>query len=125
MLNEVGGAGNFGTDNLRIVYQKMTPGQERHITTPSGKKVKLTMKYKKQRIQKDPIKADRIGAELGLPKNPTMGAPFDDNASIGSPLGDPVGRWMVKEETKRRFREKYGALAEQKLRETAARLKKS
>ena len=125
MLNEVGGAGNFGTDNLRIVYQKMTPGQERHITTPSGKKVKLTMKYKKQRIQKDPIKADRIGPELGLPKNPTMGAPFDDNASIGTPIGDPVGRWMVKEETKRRFREKYGALAEQKLRETAARLKKS
>lgn len=132
MLNEVGGAGNFGTDNLRIVYQKMTPGQERHITTPSGKKVKLTMKYKKPKINKEEksrphlsLGGDRIGPELGLPKNPTMGAPWDDNASIGTPVGDPIGRWMVKEETKRRFREKYGAMAEQKLKETAMRLSKA
>ena len=56
-----------------------------------------------------------------------MGAPFDDNASIGNNgvPSDPIGRWMVKEETKRRFKEKYGPLAEKKLKETAARLRES
>lgn len=143
MINEVGGAGNFGTDQLRINYQRMTPGQENAITTPSGQKTQLRMTFKDHRSTvppRDPeptkvkssiphlsIGADRIGAEYGYPKSPTMGAPFDDNESIGltAPINDPVGRWMVKEQTRAMFKKKYGELAEKKLRETAEKLKKS
>ena len=35
-----------------------------------------------------------------------------------------IDRWMVKEETRKMFKAKYGALAEKKLRETAAKLAK-
>jgi predicted ABC-type ATPase len=35
---------------------------------------------------------------------------------------DPIARWLVKEETRNIFRKKYGALAEQKMQETARRL---
>ncbi|NDB61727.1 hypothetical protein EB001_25290, partial [bacterium] len=33
-----------------------------------------------------------------------------------------VQRWAIREETKKRFRAKYGALAEQKIKETALKL---
>lgn len=118
----VGGAGNWGTQKLTDRYAKDTPGQ--FSGKPIPMKV-LDLRRKMKKEQKDPIKGDRIGQEYGFPKNPTMGAPFDDNASIGGPLSDPIGRWMVKEETKRRFIEKYGPLAEQKLRQTADRLRES
>lgn len=120
--NPVGGAGNWGTQKLTNRYAKDTPGQ--FPGKPIPMKV-LDLRRKMKKEQKDPIKGDRLGQEYGFPKGPTMGAPFDDNASIGGPLGDPIGRWMVKEETKRRFVEKYGPLAEQKLRETADRLRES
>jgi hypothetical protein len=35
-----------------------------------------------------------------------------------------VDRWMMKEETRKRFKAKYGYLAEQKMKETASRLRK-
>lgn len=119
--NPVGGAGNWGTSKLTDRYKMETPGQE-----PGPFKPMKVLKLKEKK-QVDPIKGDRIGQELGFPKNPTMGSPFDDNASIGVNVGitDPIGRWMVKEETKRRFQEKYGTLAEQKLKETAIRLRES
>jgi hypothetical protein len=119
--NPVGGAGNWGTQKLTDRYAKDTPGQE--PGSPKPMRV-LTLKHK---TQVDPIRADRIGQESGFPKNPTMGAPFDDNASIGTGAGyvDPISRWMVKEETKKMFKEKYGKLAEQKIRETAEKLKRT
>lgn len=127
MLNEVGGAGNWGTSQLTNRYKADTPGQEPGPFKPM-KVLKLkNTKEDTGRLKSDIIPADRIGQELGMPKNPTMGSPFDDNASIGMnyTVNDPIGRWMVKEETKRRFKDKYGALAEQKLKETAAKLRES
>ena len=128
MLNEVGGAGNWGTSKLTHRYQKDTPGQ-----TIGFRPMKvLRMKNKMKQEEKKPpssslqISADRIGQEVGFPKGPGLGTPFND-FSVGispSVVNDPVGRWMVKEETRRQFKEKYGKLAEQKIKETAARLRK-
>lgn len=126
MLNEVGGAGNWGTSQLTDRYKADTPGQE-----PGEFKQMKVMKMKKE--EKKPqsiglqISADRIGQEAGFPKSPGLGTPFDD-FSIGispSVINDPVGRWMVKEETRRLFKQKYGKLAEQKIRETAEKLKRT
>ena len=130
MLTEVGGAGNWGTTKLTRRYQKDTPGQ--YVGKPKPMKVlklKEKMKNDDQTLKTPriasrimPIGGDRIGDEIGFPKSPTFG----DNQTMPT-IGntDPIARWMVKEETKRRFREKYGALAEQKIKETASRLTKS
>ena len=135
MLNEVGGAGNWGTPKLTHRYQQDTPGQTigfRPMKVLSFKqKMKNEQSNEKVATSKPrlSITGDRIGAESGFPKGPTMGAPFDDNASIGtspvSSFSDPITRWMVKEETIKKFRAKYGALAEQKIRETATKLMKA
>lgn len=130
MLNEVGGAGNWGTTKLTRRYQKDTPGQL--FSKPQPMKVlrlKAKMKednntsLKTPRISPGsmPIGGDRIGDEIGLPKSPTFG----DNQTIPT-IGnsDPIARWMMKEETKKKFRERYGSLAEQKIKETASRLAK-
>lgn len=118
--NPVGGAGNWGTQELTDRYANDTPGQ-----SPGKPKPMKVLKLTNKRI--DPIRADRIGQEAGFPKNPTMGAPFDDNASIGTGAGyvDPISRWMVKEETRKLFKLKYGQLAEQKIKETAEKLKRT
>ena len=128
MLNEVGGAGNWGTPQLTRRYQKDTPGQTigfRPMKVLSFKN-KMKTNEKKPQAPSLQISADRIGQEVGFPKSPGFGTPFDD-FSVGispSVINDPVGRWMVKEETRRMFKEKYGKLAEQKIRETANRLRK-
>ena len=132
MLNEVGGAGNWGTPKLTHRYQKDTPGQTIGFRPMKVLRLKNKMKNEQKNQSKGPspslqISADRIGQEVGFPKSPGFGTPFDD-FSVGispSVINDPIGRWMVKEETKRRFKEKYGQLAEQKIRETADRLKKA
>ena len=132
MLNEVGGAGNWGTPKLTHRYQKDTPGQTIGFRPMKVLRFKNKMKNEQKNQSKGPspslqISADRIGQEIGFAKSPGFGTPFDD-FSVGispSVINDPIGRWMVKEETKRRFKEKYGKLAEQKIRETAERLKKS
>jgi hypothetical protein len=130
MLNEVGGAGNWGTAKLTRRYQKDTPGQLPSKPQPM-KVLRLKAKMKEDnntslktpRISPGsmPIGGDRIGDEIGLPKSPTFG----DNQTIPT-IGnsDPIARWMMKEETKKKFRERYGSLAEQKIRETASRLAK-
>ena len=68
-----------------------------------------------------PIGADRIGDEAGLPKSPGFG----DNQTMDiNGLERQIDRWMMKEETRKRFKAKYGALADQRLKETAAKLKR-
>ena len=126
MLNEVGGAGNWGTSQLTDRYKADTPGQEPGGFTPM-KVMKMKKEEKKPQSTGLQISADRIGQEAGFPKSPGLGTPFDD-FSIGispSVINDPVGRWMVKEETRRLFKQKYGKLAEQKIRETAEKLKRT
>lgn len=115
LLNEVGGAGNEGTTQLVQRYKRDTPGQIIRFREMKDKK-----KVKEEGIRA-PIGGDRIGSEIGQPKSPSFG----DNVTLPfNPTPDPIARWMVKEETKRRFKEKYGELAEKKIRETASRLMK-
>jgi hypothetical protein len=119
--NPVGGAGNWGTSKLADRYKRDTPGQE-----PGGNKDMKVIDFNKAPSNAKqvpmpslPIGADRIGPEVGYPKEPTFG----DNQTLPfTSMYDPIGRWMVKEETRRRFKEKYGKLAEQKIKETAMKL---
>ena len=128
MLNEVGGAGNWGTQQLTDRYKLDTPGQE------PGKFAKMkVLKLKNENNVKSsldprnqnpgPIGGDRIGDEAGMPKGPGFG----DNQSLdftGVNGNKQIDRWMVKEETRKRFMAKYGALADKKIKETAERLKR-
>jgi Zn-dependent peptidase ImmA (M78 family) len=128
MLNEVGGAGNWGTQQLTDKYKLDTPGQE------PGKFAKMkVLKLKNENNVKSsldprnqnpgPIGGDRIGDEAGMPKGPGFG----DNQSLdftGVNGNRQIDRWMVKEETRKRFMAKYGALADKKIKETAERLKR-
>jgi hypothetical protein len=133
MLNEVGGAGNWGTQQLTDKYKLDTPGQEPGKFA-TMKVLKLNNKMRKEekpspldpRNQNPgPIGGDRVGDEAGMPKGPGFG----DNQSldftgVNGANSKQIDRWMVKEETRRRFKAKYGALAEQKMKETAERLKR-
>lgn len=126
MLNEVGGAGNWGTSQLTDRYKQDTPGEEpggfkimKVLDTTSRNKSGVPRDAKPAPMPSLPIGADRIGPEAGMPKEPSFG----DNQTLPfATVNDPIGRWMVKEETRKRFKEKYGKLAEQKLRETAIKL---
>jgi hypothetical protein len=76
-----------------------------------------------------PIKGDRLGQSFTSAKNPSFVGDItgDENPYITdepNQLWSPIDRWMVKEETRRRFKEKYGKLAEQKMKETANKLRK-
>jgi hypothetical protein len=76
-----------------------------------------------------PKKADRIGATYTSAKNPSFVGDItsDQNAfSANEPLSNwsPIDRWSMREETRSRFKAKYGHLAEQKMRETVARLRR-
>ena len=120
--NPVGGAGNWGTQKLADRYKLDTPGQEPGMTRKMG--------YYKPAVKvygNLPVKGDRLGKTFTSAKNPSF---VGDTTSDESPftvepnqLWSPIDRWMVKEETRRRFKEKYGKLAEQKIRETAKKLK--
>ena len=124
MLNEVGGAGNYGTPELTHRYQKDTPGQplgfrEMRVLSNTKKEDSAPQNAKQIRMPSIPIGADRIGSEVGMPKD----ASFGDNQTISvTPTNDVIARWMVREETRKLFKEKYGKLAEQKIKETARKL---
>lgn len=124
----VGGAGNWGTQKLTDRYAKDTPGQE-----PGPPKPMRVLELK-QRINPEekpvralssaPIGSDRIGDETGLSKGPGFG----DNQTVDLTGLDRqisrqrLDRWMQSEETKRRFKARYGSLSEQKMKETATKL---
>ena len=124
----VGGAGNWGSKQLTSRYQKDTPGQD--IGFQPMRVLTLTQKFKNKKMKKEeiarkpsgaPIGGDRIGQEVGLPKGPGFG----DNQTIDiNGLDRQIDRWMVKEETRKRFKAKYGQLADQKLKEAADKLRK-
>jgi hypothetical protein len=120
--NPVGGAGNWGTPKLTDRYKSDTPGQEPGKTRSMGY-------YEPKVFGNLPIKADRIGQTFTSAKNPSFVGDItsDDNPFItGEPnqLWSPIDRWMMKEETRKRFKAKYGKLAEEKMKETAEKLRK-
>lgn len=123
LINEVGGAGNWGTDKLRMQYQKDTPGQ-----MPATHKPMKVLKLKKKVKEEAPIAVDRIGPTATSGKNPyfTGNIQYDGvTPDYGYASSEPISRWMMKEDTKKKFRERYGNLAEQKMKETAAKLSKA
>ena len=71
---------------------------------------------------------DRLGPTATSAKNPSFVGDLtgDQNTFMPSePMAQwsAVDRWMMKEETRKRFKEKYGKLAEQKIKETAEKLR--
>lgn len=126
MINEVGGAGNWGTTQLTDRYKLDTPGQEPGKTRKMGyfkpkNKVKILGTTKG-------IDGDRLESTYTSAKNPsfTGNVTGDVNNYMGPETWQkwsPIDRWSVNEETKRRFKEKYGKLAEQKIKESARKLK--
>ena len=121
MLNEVGGAGNWGTPQLTHRYQKDTPGQ--HVGFRNMKVLKMKNKNDKVRVYgKEPQFNDRIGTTTGSAKNPSFTGDTSGDNTFMPPEPVSVMRWAMSEETKKRFKERYGQLAEQKIKETAARL---
>lgn len=126
MLNEVGGAGNWGTPMLTNRYKADTPGQEPKKTRQMGYfKPKTSIKI----FDKNPnISGDRLGSTYTSAKNPSfVGNISGDVNDFTGPetwqKWSPIDRWSVNEDTKKRFKERYGKLAEQKIKETAEKLK--
>jgi len=120
--NPVGGAGNWGTPKLTDRYKKDTPGQE------PGKKRDMGY-YEPKVFGNLPLKGDRLGATFTSAKNPSfVGDITGDVNPFVTPepmqLWSPIDRWMMKEETRKKFKEKYGKLAEQKMKETAEKVRK-
>jgi hypothetical protein len=122
--NPVGGAGNWATPKLTNRYKADTPGQEPGKTRKMGY-------YKPDSVKvfgKLRIGADNLGQTFTSAKNPSFVGNITGDVNPSVPMEpnanwSPIDRWMVKEETRKRFKEKYGKLAEQKLKETAEKLK--
>lgn len=124
--NPTGGAGNWGTSKLADRYKSDTPGQI------PGKNLEMGYYQPKEKVKvfgNLPKKADRLGQTYTSAKNPSFVGDItsDQNAfSIGEPLSNwsPIDRWAMREETRTRFKAKYGHLAEQKIKETADKLRR-
>ena len=124
--NPVGGAGNWGTSKLTDRYKADTPGE-----TP-GKTLQMGYyQHPKEKVKvfgNLPKFGDTITKAVTSAKNPSFVGDItgDQNTFMPSePMAQwsAVDRWMMKEETRKRFKEKYGKLAEQKMKETAAKLR--
>ena len=120
--NPVGGAGNWGTTKLTDRYKADTPGQE------PGKKRDMGY-YEPKVFGNLPLRGDRLGATFTSAKNPSfVGDITSDVNPFVTPepmqMWSPIDRWMMKEETRKKFKEKYGKLAEQKMKETAEKVRK-
>jgi hypothetical protein len=101
-----------GTKSLKKIYTNDTPGQKI---------------MKKKKVKED--SAPALGYEFGNNGvGPTFGvvrSPTGHGGGYSLPMTESVVKWMTNERTIARFTERYGDLAEQKLIETAQRLKDS
>jgi hypothetical protein len=76
-----------------------------------------------------PKQADRVGQTYTSAKNPSFVGDITSDQNTFTP-SEPaaqwtaIDRWAMKEETRKRFKAKYGQLAEQKMKETVARLRR-
>jgi hypothetical protein len=130
--NPVGGAGNWGTSKLTDRYKKDTPGQFPGKHVPMGYFHPHTNEVKphtKVRVFGNlPNRADRVGQTFTSAKNPSFVGDLtsDQNQfTLGEPLSNwsPIDRWSMREETRNKFKARYGKLAEQKIKETADKLR--
>ncbi len=128
--NPTGGAGNWGTSKLTDRYKKDTPGQF------PGKHMKAGFFQYEEKKPKRKIKVfgnlpkfgDRLGPTFTSAKNPSFVGDISGDQNIFMPNEpnqnwSPIDRWAMREETRKRFKARYGKLAEQKIRETANKLR--
>jgi hypothetical protein len=125
--NPTGGAGNWGTSKLADRYKADTPGQF------PGKNIEMGyFQHPKEKITvfgNLPKQADRLGPTATSAKNPSFVGDISGDQNTFTP-SEPMAqwsaldRWMMKEETRKRFKAKYGKLAEQKMKETVAKLRR-
>lgn len=125
--NPTGGAGNWGTSKLTDRYKADTPGETPGVTHKMGyhdpsKKTEVKV------FGNLPKFGDRLGATYTSAKNPSFVGDITSDQNVFMPASpnqnwSPIDRWMMKEETRKRFKEKYGKLAEQKMKEAAAKVK--
>lgn len=127
--NPTGGAGNWGTSKLTDRYKADTPGEQPGVTHKMGYYQPPTDKKTQVKVFGNlPKFGDRIGATYTSAKNPSFVGDITSDQNVFMPSEpmqnwNPIDRWMMKEETRKRFKEKYGKLAEQKLREAAKKIK--
>ena len=127
--NPTGGAGNWGTSKLADKYKEDTPGQI------PGKNIEMGyFQYAKTKAPQVkvfgnlPKQADRLGPTATSAKNPSFVGDISGDQNTFTP-SEPMAqwtaldRWAMREETRNRFKAKYGYLAEQKMKETIDRLK--
>lgn len=126
--NPTGGAGNWGTSKLTDRYKADTPGETPGVTRQMGY-YDTAKKTKVKVFGNLPKFGDRIGATYTSAKNPSFAGDTTGDQNVFMPM-EPmqkwtaIDRWSMNEETRKRFKEKYGKLAEQKIKETAEKLKK-
>ena len=130
--NPTGGAGNWGTDKLVDRYKADTPGQYPGGHMPVGfyhphnhDNGKPVVKV----FHNLSVPQDRVGQTATSAKNPSFVGDIsgDQNAFTPSePMAQwtAVDRWSMREETRNRFKARYGKLAEQKMIETVAKLRR-
>ena len=101
----------IGTSSLAGIYKKMTPGQE--MTEDNN-------------IPRGGLpKSGGLGPEFGIQVSPALVTGFANIGNSVSETSDSIKKWANKEETKEKFRKKYGKLAQKKLEETALALEEA
>ena len=124
--NPTGGAGNWGTSKLTDRYKSDTPGEFPGKTLQMG-----FFQHNKDKVKvfgNLPKTNDRIGATATSAKNPSFTGDITGDINPAVPF-EPVSnwnaidRWAMREETKTRFKARYGKLAEQKMKETVNKLR--
>ena len=125
--NPVGGAGNWGTSKLTDRYKSDTPGEFPGKTLQMGFFQHSKKKPKTKVFGNLPKFGDRLGQTYTSAKNPSFQCDLssDNTFMPNEPMAQwtALDRWSMKEETRIRFKEKYGKLAEQKMKETIAKLR--
>lgn len=118
---------DFGTTSLRKLYASMTPGQET-VQQDQIKPVSYVAEEKKKmKIVKKITKEDNNLPRMGLPVTGGIGPettqyrPFTVTGFTGN-LAESIIMWANNPATQKKFFDKYGKLAEQKLNEAAVRL---
>jgi hypothetical protein len=109
----------IGTDSLAKIYKTMTPGQD---CVSENKKVKIVRKKLTKEDNVIPrgkfglTKGGGLGPEYGIQVSPALVTGF---ANIGNSVyeaSQSIQEWALNLKTQQKFAEKYGNLAEQKLR---------
>lgn len=116
------GAGDFGTDKLRLNYQLATPGQAPGSEAPdASKRKKKKLAQEDNNLPRYGLPADGIGPETTQYRPMTVSG-FGGAWTAG--ISESVMKWANNPNTQQKFINKYGDLAEQKLNEAVEKLAK-